>query len=58
MDSSPRRTNLRATCGTIVTAGLKPSVHATLVERMFTCEHSQLILWVVIVETDEALEKG
>lgn len=58
MHSSQRWANLRATCGTIITACLKPSVNATLVERMFTCEDSQLILWVVIVKTDEALEQS
>ena len=51
-----RRSHLRATCGTIIAARLEPPVHAFLVEHMPTRKQPQVLLWVVIFQTYEALE--
>ncbi len=50
-----KKSHLGATCGTIIAACLEPPIHAVLVEHMPTREQPQVLLWVIIFQTDEAL---
>ena len=41
--------------GTIIAARLEPSIYAFLVEHMPTRKQPQILLWVIIFQTNEAL---
>ena len=47
--------HLSATRGAIIAARLKPPVHAVLVEHMPTRKEPQILLCIIILQTDEAL---
>lgn len=47
--------HLSATRGAIISACLKPPVHAVLVEHMPTRKQPQILLRIIILQTDEAL---
>jgi len=45
---------LSATRRAIIAARLEPPVHAILVEHMPTREQPQILLWIIVLQTDEA----
>ena len=48
-------THLRSTCRTIVPAYLHPLVNALLVEAVSTRQDTEILLHLIILETDKSL---
>jgi hypothetical protein len=50
-----KTSHLSAARRTIIAARLEPPIHAFLVEHMPTRKQPQILLWVIIFQTNEAL---
>jgi hypothetical protein len=49
-------THFRPTGWTIISSGLKPPINTTFVESVSAAQETQIILWLVIIQTNQTLQ--